>query len=211
VTHSEIISTLLARWSMPPIGVRAYDLCVGAVRNSTTSDLFDDVGWYAWRDQDNGPIQVRLWRCTTDPGKAALLAPMNAGGTFRLRADYRHKGLWALGNHKGDPARPSFVQVGTAVGERDNDKNGVFDQPKPANDGGGVNHHNGMRKGDLTQSIGRYSYGCVVTSEEDLAVGRRLLAEQKARGMGGVCSLHLFNRATNPDSAPLFAAVGVAL
>ena len=204
-----IISTLLARWSMPPIGARPYDLCVGAVRNPAPSDRFDDVGWYAWREQPAGPVLVHLFRCTTDPGKAALLAPMNAGGVFRLKDDHRHKGLWALGNHKGDPARPGFVQVGVAVGERDNNRNDVFDLFAPST-GHGVNHHDGMTS-DRNQRVGNYSHGCVVTSKEDLAVGRRLLAEQKARGMGGVCSFHLFSLGKNPEAAPLFAQVGVVL
>lgn len=211
MTPADAVQAMLARWGMPPVGRRANDLCLVAVRNSTTADRFDDVCLLLARDVDDGPVTVRkAFRCTTDPGKAALRDPMNPRGTFRLRADHRHRGLWRPGLHKGDPARPGLRQAAIAVGERDNDRDDVFDAPVPADDGAGVNMHGGRKKGEnLTQPVGHYSHGCLVAAQEDVDGVRDLVAQQKAAGMGDAVSLHLFNRATNPESAVLFGLVGL--
>ena len=211
MTPEAAVAAMLARHGMPAVGRRAHDLCLVAVRNNTTADRFDDVFAAFSRDIDGGAVLLRkVFRCTTDPGKAALLAPMNPGGTWRLKGDHRHKGIWAPGFHKGDPNRPGLRQRVPIVGERDNDRDAVFDAPVPASDGQGVNLHGGRKAGEnLTQPVGNYSHGCVVGAQEDVDDVRELVALQKAAGMGDVVSLHLFRRETNPESAVLFALVGL--
>lgn len=214
MTPAAAVEAMLARHGMPPVGARPYDLCVLAVRNATDSNLFDDVEAVAYRTTLNGPIVVEIWRCTTEPGWKALERPMRRSGTFRLRADYRHKGLWKPGYHKQDDygrTRPALVQATTgAVGERDGDGDRLFDAPVPVTDGGGINNHDGYNEDRPDQPVDIHSYGCVVAAKKRILRLRELVALQASHGMGHVVSLHLFNRSTNPEAAVLFAAVGLS-
>jgi hypothetical protein len=213
VTPVEALSAMLARHGMPPVGRRAYDLCVFAVRNDTSSNRFDDALGVAYREVDDGPIVMAAWRCTTDPGRRALLSPRNPRGTFALRDDYRHRALWIAGFHKRDPNRPALVhnpQV-KAVGFRDNDRDAILERLVEVDDGGGINCHDGADEARPEQAVDNHSEGCVVSFRRAIRRLRELLALQKARGMGGAVSLHLFRRDTNPEADRLLTAAGVAL
>lgn len=209
MTPADAVQAMLARHGMPPVGRRAWDLCVFGVRNDTNSDRFDDCVGVAYRTEYDGPVRVEVFRCTVDPGRAALLDPSHPRGVFRPRGDFRHPKVWRPGDHKHDPARPALRQVGVFVGFRDNDRDDLFDRPVPADDAQGVNLHGGMGD-DPNQRVGRWSEGCTVTAQRHVDRIRELVAKQRAAGMGDVVSYHLFERATNfAEATTLLGAVGV--
>lgn len=216
MTEVAALELMLARHGMPAVGRRAYDLCVWAVRNDTSSNRFDDALGVAFREVDDGPIVWEAWRCTTDPGRKALTDPRNPRGTFALRDDYRHRSLWILGFHnrkKYGTTRPALVHnpAVKAVGFRDNDRDAVLERLVEVDDGGGINCHDGADEARPEQAVDLHSEGCVVTFRRAVARLRQLVALQAARGLGGAVSLHLFRRDTNPEAAVLLEAAGVQL
>lgn len=216
MTPAEALSAMLARHGMPAIGRRAYDLCVWAVRNDPDSNLFDDALGVAYRTEDDGPIVIEAWRCTTSPGRKALLDPRNPGGTFALRDDYRHRKIWILGFHnrkKYGTTRPALVHNPEvkAVGWRDNDRDAILERLVEVDDGGGINCHDGADETRPTQPVDLHSEGCVVSFRRAIARLRELVTLQKAHGLGGAVSLHLFRRETNPEAGVLLDAAGVRL
>lgn len=212
-TSPELVATLselLVRRGMPPIGNRANDLCVFGVRNTDDSDRFNDVIGVARRRVTGGPVHLLLNGGTVDPGRAALLDPMNPRGVFRMSAGRKPR-IWTPGFHKGDRRRPALVQVqGSKIqGFRDNDRDTLFEQILAVDDPSGVNLHDGWT-GNRNQPVGHYSHGCWVTQ---LAFVTEILAcveEQRLAGMGNVVSAHLFDLAEDPEAGLFLAAVGMA-
>lgn len=210
-----LLSTVLAKHRMPPVGQRPYDLTLGALRQPPT-DRFLDVGFVLWREVQGGPIQAYVYRCVTSPGLSAILKPTNPRGVFSMLDDNRTPRLWRLGYHKYSTAgttRPGLVQDANAVvrGYRDNDRDNVFERLIPSNgDAKGINHHDGMDdRRMLVQAVGRNSEGCRVTSKSHIARVRDLLTLQAQHGLGELVSDHLFSTVTNPEVRPIFDHLGI--
>ena len=116
-------------------------------------DKFEDDIHLCWRDK--GRWQHRRYPCTTNPGLAYLLQPMNLKGTAVLKP-----GLWKfkIGLHQGKykalrQSRPVEVW-------RDANKDGHIDRDGATDIGMfGINIH---RAGSNSTQVGRWSAGCIV-------------------------------------------------
>jgi hypothetical protein len=101
-----------------------YALNLGAIRGKESkSDKFDDLGWCAYRDENDEP-QIQFFWLTTDPGKHWLLNPMNVDGCA-IMVPGQYKEVYGAGKHKGE--YEAFVQIKPMAYVRDDDKNETLD------------------------------------------------------------------------------------
>lgn len=211
---SGVLSELLAKRGMPPVGARANDLCVIGFRNADDSDRFNDVVGFARRRVAGGPIHLALNRGTVDPGRAALRDPMNPRGVFRM-ASGRQARIWTPGYHRQKDygtTRPALVQVAKSkiLGFRDYDRDDVFEKLLAVDDPSGVNFHGGMQDHVRDQPVGHYSHGCWVSSQAFVNEVLSAVEEQRLAGMGRIVSAHLWDLTEDPECAMFFAALGLA-
>lgn len=92
------------------------------------------------------------WPCTTIPGTAPLVSPMNGKGTAILVPN-QYIGMHEIGYHKG---RPALVQVGPCTVDRDDDRDDRAELDGRIIDTGlfGINTHDGRSR--------NWSSGCQV-------------------------------------------------
>lgn len=111
-----------------------------------------------------GKERMKMYTITTDPGTYWLENPMNSLGTAVLKPG-QWVNCWALGYHQNKPDHEALVQVGKITVYRDGDKDKIAESG-PTIDNGlfGVNIH-GSNKNGITQSIGKWSAGCMVFNE----------------------------------------------
>lgn len=85
-------------------GDHAFNLNLVGIRSTTrdqTQDLFDDWMTCTYRERIGGSWTTHWWRCTTDPGKQALLHPelYNADGTA-IMAPGQYRAAYVIGLHR---------------------------------------------------------------------------------------------------------------
>lgn len=167
---------------------------IGIRTKSQVLDLFDDWMCVLWCF--NNAWSSLYFKQTTDPGMY-YLGPERMGnnlGTFQLRDEYQHLGLWKNGYHKGNRAHPALVQKGPALGWRDGNKNNELD---PNHDtlyhGGGINCHH-AKAATKTERVGPYSSGCQVFEDAREHQGLFIpLLKQSAKYWGDSFSYTLLN------------------
>lgn len=142
-----------------------FDANLVAVRDSRAPrDTFDGRLHLVYRDTAGVWHDVSA-RAATRPGTHYLQHPMNAKGTFVLRAGVRNAGSHRLGFHKNDPGRPGWVQRAKVVGYRDGDRDADLDPGDMLyNDAEGVNVH------DIEDPA--WLAGCIGAPKTELAVLR---------------------------------------
>lgn len=161
-----------------------YDLNLVALRCTPgTTDAFDDLLTCSWREA--AAWQFRAWRCTTDPGKPALLDPRRADGTAVI-AQGQHRGGYTFGLHKGQyeclvPARPIPVL-------RDRDGDAVVDPDLPSTSSTVQIHRANPARASTV--VDRWSEGCLVIADPgDFAELMGLAHEQVKHGHGELFTL----------------------
>ena len=150
---------------------------VGVRTNDDAANTFNDWLYVAYRDQSNTE-QCLAWRITTDPGLKYRFNPINPMGTGII-VPGQHRGVWALGKHKGAPA---LVQVKPLAVYRDENCDALLDYDESTIDRcmGGFNCHKSSKTGTSKQVDG-WSAGCQVFAnchDHDmlLALARRSVA-----------------------------------
>lgn len=192
----------------------AYDLNLFGVRNNRRpgANAFDDVLGCAFREQPLGPVVVRVWRGTTDPGLTYTAKP---GYRVAVVRPGHYPGLWELGQHprKGGPtAHRAFVQRANIAVYRDVDMDGEVDDAADLKIELGLFGINGHRAGRASTRVDGWSAGCQVWArQDDHSAALRLADEQVRRGLGATFSYALFTLAEHPELSPLFAQAGVVL
>lgn len=133
---------------------------IGVRRPNTDQDEFDDHLYMVWKDV-KGRNELRVFALTTEPGKKALVSPVNSQGTFMLANGF-HRDLWEKGLHKGRYA--ALTQAGQARGWRDNDRDTQYDFDKSQTfEAWGINLHTTREtEGYFFNSVGNWSHGCQV-------------------------------------------------
>lgn len=139
---------------------KSYDLNIIGIRNSSTgkkvTNLFDDKLTVTFIDE-NGNEVYKEWDITTDPGAKAMKEYHNPKGVFRLKPG-QYRRFWAIGKHQGKYT--ALVQIGTAIGWRDSDKNMTFSEEE-VDKGYGINCHRSNPK-TQSQYVENWSEGCQV-------------------------------------------------
>lgn len=165
-TTEKIIAVLKTKgYPVRESGLRDYDLnLVGIRANTGTTNSFDDVMCVFWKFKDKWTI--RIFPCTTDPGKTALNTPQNPNGTAIVKEGYYPK-LWAIGLHQGKYR--ALKQAGNIVVFRDNDKDGMLDMTPGTEQTGvfGINLHRANENGKSIQVDG-WSAGCMVLQNKQI-------------------------------------------
>ena len=135
---------------------------IGIRTASQQVDTFDD--WMAVLWHYNGAWNSLFFQQTTDPG-LYYLGPERMGnesGTFLLKDQYQHFGLWKLGFHHGRHGHPCLRQKGPAIGWRDHNRDNKINPDKDHTyHGQGINCHRAKAEGK-TERVGPYSSGCQV-------------------------------------------------
>lgn len=209
ITATDLINRVYAAakarsyWTPSPTIGSAYDLFLFAVRDVSNPDTWNDAIGCIYRTARDAPLQLQLWRGTTDPGRPTLTAPRNPAGAAVV-APGQHRAVWTLGTHHG---RPAFVQNRPIPVLRDCDRDGVIDPTGPAVAGlYGINGHDAYRDG-LVQ-VGEASEGCIVWWDGDDHTEALKLAQAQERSIHvGSFSLTVFDVRDCPTLAPLLAIV----
>ena len=131
---------------------------IGVRTTDDGANTFNDLFYIAFRD-GTGVARALGFNITTDPGTDYRVNPLNEKGTGII-APGQHRGAWAIGKHKGEPA---LVQVKPMAVFRDNDKNDVldFDPSTVESVLGGFNCHKASKTG-TSLTVGKWSAGCQV-------------------------------------------------
>jgi len=185
VTMEQVSAAVIGRgWSWFRGG--DYDLNLVALRCTPgTTDAFDDLLTCSWRQA--AVWHFRAWRCTTDPGKPALLHPSRSDGTAVI-AEGQHRAAYTFGMHKGQyeclvPRVPIPVM-------RDRNRDAVVD-PDFASTSNAVQIHRANPTRASTV-VDKWSAGCVVlASPDDFAELMELAHEQVRAGRGDRFTLSL--------------------
>jgi hypothetical protein len=209
ITTADLIARVFAAakarsfWTPSPDAGSAYDLFLFGVRDVSNPDTWNDALGCIYRTAQNGPLQLQLWRGTTDPGRPALVSPGNPAGTA-VFAPGQQRAVWTLGTHKG---RPAFVQNRPILVLRDNDRDGIIDPTAPAVAGFyGINGHDAYRDGLTT--IGEASEGCIVWWDGDDHDEVLKLAQAQEKALKVLTfSFTLFDIRDCPTLAPLLSIV----
>lgn len=174
---------------------KPFNLNLIGIRTKTQEvDKFDDWMCVLWTY--SGAWNSLFFQVTTDPGLYYLGTERmgNANGTFLIRDEYQHKGLWKLGYHKGQHGHPALVQKGPAIGWRDHNRDFKLNPDKEQiYHGGGINCHRARENGK-TDRVGPYSSGCQVfenaSEHRDLFIP---LCKQAVKFWGDSLSYTLLN------------------
>ena len=138
---------------------KGYDINIVGIRNlargNDVTNVFDDYLTLSYKV--NGKWEFHQYAITTDPGTKAMHSFHHPDGVFRLKPNQYRK-FWAIGKHRN--SYKALVQIGTAIGWRDTNKDLTFDEVI-TDKGYGINCH---RSNPLTQSefVENWSEGCQV-------------------------------------------------
>jgi hypothetical protein len=142
----------------------AYNLNIFGIRSANrVAGRFDDLLGCAYRESENGPLIVRYWQATTDPGTYWLENPMRAEGTAIYKPG-QYRGAYEVGYHNGKYL--ALTQTGAPVQVyRDGDRDNILDLDESTVMTGyfGVNIH---KAGTSSTSVGKWSAGCQVFARE---------------------------------------------
>jgi len=163
-----------------------YNLNLIGIRSlNSQSDSFDDDFYVIYKD-DTGNWKMECFKCTTDPGKHWLQAPMNSTGTI-IMVPGQYPGAYAIGTHTGYEA---LRQVKPIAYVRDNNKDtkldfSLYKDPKNIfKDICATNIHRASQWKKLL-SVGMYSAGCqVIQDPADFAKLLKLAHLQVSNGQG---------------------------
>ena len=156
----------------------AYNLNIVGIRSSNrdqTEDAFDDWMTCTFRETPGGRFKTLWWRCTTDPGKQALLHPelYNADGTAII-VPGQYPSAYRLAPHRSTyiclaQRGPKPITIA-----RDSDRGTTYELRKETFETGffGCNIHKAGRDSDRISGVtgkGRkwtWSAGCQVLKKE---------------------------------------------
>lgn len=209
ITTADLIARVFAAakarsfWTPSATIGSAYDLFLFGVRDVSNPDTWNDALGCIYRTVRDGPLQLQLWRGTTDPGHPVLVSPVNPAGAA-VFAPGQQRAVWRMGTHHG---RPAFVQNRPIAVLRDNDRDGTIDPPSVATAGFyGINGHDAYRDGLST--VGEASEGCIVWWDGDDHDEVLKLAQAQIRSLHVESfSFTLFDIRDNSTLAPLLSIV----
>lgn len=162
-------------------GNKPYNLnLVGVRRKNGKINAFDDVFLVIYRNNEL-EWKIKIYSCTTEPGKDWLNKPGVAEGTAVLLPG-QHGGLWKVGLHKG--IEHALVQAKPCRFTRDNDKDDIAENTGKVYTGIiGLNCHNANNSA-VSQQVGLWSAGCQVLNSPMQHAELMQLAE-KAKDLYG--------------------------
>jgi hypothetical protein len=151
------------------IGVRSAERVAGA---------FDDKIHLCFKINDEW--QHHCFAATTDPSEYWLKNGRSIGTAIMVSG--HHKGLWALGKHRGK--YDALVQVRSCPVYRDNTRDEILDLDSNTiveNSLVGLNLHRAHSSTDFAvESVGRYSAGCqVIQKAQDFNLLMQFCKRQK--------------------------------
>ena len=165
----EQVASRIRRLGFEVFDSKPYDLTLFGIRaRRRTQGIvdgehdWDDLIGVLFRDDVGEPVIIAA-EATTDPGSHYLQDPLNDAGTAILLADFQHRQIWKLGQHRGQ-YEALVNRVNPVAYVRDDDRDSVLDvDTLEAVQYGviGANMHRASSKG-LARQIGRYSAGCQV-------------------------------------------------
>lgn len=158
--HSELGKKIIAYCQYLGFPIEEFNIIYLEGLSASNAELNNDAldFWNDTRAVINSAGEVlHFSQATTEPGRYYTDNPLNANGAARIALGY-HKECWCFGNHKGQDA---LVQCGAIKVFRDLNKDGfrVGDKQFTGSDYG-LNQH--TTNGDGSESIGRWSAGCLV-------------------------------------------------
>ena len=166
-----------SEWAVNIIGIEGLNL--DGTPNSDAPDQWNDVVGLLTFKQGK-PSFLCLYKCTTEPGSTYTNRPLNPNGAARLQLG-QHKGLWAVGLHRGYEA---MQQVGRATVVRDRNKNHSRDDVVTVEAGLGINLHTTKTsgwKGTDGPTVGPWSAGCTVIKDDADFLSFMKLIKQSAQ------------------------------
>lgn len=137
---------------------------VGLRAPSTTPNRFDDLMCAMFTGGD-GRRNLKVWRCTTDPGTFWLRQPMSPQGTAILKGNRQYAGAYRIGLHRGQ--YEALVQTGapvTVIRDYDRDDELDFLNGREATGMFGINIHRASRTGE-SLTVDKHSAGCQVIAD----------------------------------------------
>jgi len=138
----------------------AYNLNVFGIRSKNRkSNKFDDLLGCAYRESEDGPLVVRFWEATTDPGTYWLENPMRVEGCAIYKCG-QYRGVYEVGMHRGK--YKALVQTGAKIEVyRDDDLDSVLEMKEESVMSGyfGCNIH---KAGSDSSQVNKWSAGCQV-------------------------------------------------
>jgi len=137
---------------------KGFDVNIVGVRNSNegkkVTNIFDDLITISYKE--NGAWKYFEWKCTTDPGKKAMIKYHNINGVARV-VEGQYRACHKIGLHKGQ--YEALVQQNEIAVFRDANKDMTYDETKIQKGIFGINiHHAGA---DST-FVENWSEGCTV-------------------------------------------------
>lgn len=137
-----------------------YNLNICAVRAAARRvNLFDDKIYIFYENA----IREICFECeaTVDPGLPWLLSPMEPRMGTAAIAPGQYRGVWRLGEFRGEPA---LLQVRPFTCFRDNDRNATFSYSPQNTTSGiyGIHLHPHFQLKECADIVGLSSAGCVV-------------------------------------------------
>ena len=170
-----------------------YNLNIIGVRHkgNKITNNFDDCLVVIY-NTDNEQNVIRIFPCTTLPGKKAMEHPINIVGTAILK-EGQYRGAWKIGYHKGQ--YKALVQCKPVSVYRDGNKNDKFDLiPKYIDKGVfGINIHKAGNSVNGSTLVDGWSYGCQVFKKNiDFSSFMRLV-DKSAKLYGDTFTYTLIN------------------
>ena len=163
-----------------------FDLNLVALRCTPgTTNAFDDLLTCSW--MEGAVWQFRAWRCTTDPGRPALVDPRRADGTAVI-AEGQHRAAYVLGLHTG--AYECLIPRVPIPVMRDRDRDAIVDPDLPSTSSSVQIHRANPTRASTI--VDRWSEGCLVLADPlNFAEFMRLVHEQVRHGRGDRFTLSL--------------------
>jgi len=140
-------------------GAKPYDLNIIGIRSANNiPNAFDDWVTVSFRDE-NGCIETRYFRATTDPGLFWLLHPIRLKGTA-IMCEGQYRGVYKIGKHKGYEALEQVAAI-DFVRDYNRDRQLDFDSDRKERSIIKANVHRANARGTSTQ-VDKWSAGCQV-------------------------------------------------
>jgi hypothetical protein len=159
----------------------------GYFDSKDVANQFNDAVALIILDVKLNPVNIQIYRATTEPGQYYTYNPLNPLGVARLAIDTFHPKLWGFGVHRGYAA---LVQQGIATIVRDVNKDGFRNDKLTKESGNGINLHT-TKDGYTSLEVGKWSAGCVVI--QDPVKFREFLALVKNYQSSGLFGFYLLD------------------
>ena len=170
---------------------KPFDVTLGAIRTADNeSNKFNDWLFASFFTKNDGLVSVII-EGTTDAGLYYREKPMQIDGTAIIQHGVQHRGAYTymeVGGHRGQEA---FRQTGKMAYWRDANRDEYLDfEGEVRHDIYNTNIHD---MGTLGNNVGKWSAGCLGSTEENMELLYSIAKVQILHGNGNKFSLALLH------------------